>query len=51
MRTYKGWIIEKVFPSGYWNATNYSEGYRPLMADTLAGLKQSITETMEEAGK
>ncbi len=45
-RAYKGWIIEQVFPSGYWRATNYSDGYSPLMADTLVMLKHFIKHTM-----
>lgn len=45
-RWYRGWLIDRVHPSGYWRATNYSEGYSPVVADTLAGLKLGVREAM-----
>jgi hypothetical protein len=48
LRIYKNWLIERQFPSGYWLATNYGDGYSPLRADTLAGLKRFITETIHK---
>lgn len=48
MRTYKGWTIEDKNIRGMYVATNYSGGYGRLMADTLAGIKQLITETINK---
>lgn len=42
MRIYRGFLIEKQFPSGIWGASNYSEGYGFLRADTLEGIKRAI---------
>jgi hypothetical protein len=48
MRTYKGWSIEPKNHRGMWTATNYSKGWGMLQADTLLGLKQFITHTIEK---
>lgn len=48
MRTYKGWTIEKIFPSGMWRGYTIFNGYyKELKADTLQGLKDFITHTIE----
>jgi hypothetical protein len=49
MREYKGWIISEPNHAGMWSASNYSEGYGTVSADTLLGLKQLITYTMDVA--
>lgn len=41
MKEYKGWIISRVFPSGYWSA--WKSGELRLTADTLTGLKALIS--------
>lgn len=43
-RAYRGWLIWPKNRHGMWTATNYTAGKGQLAADTLAGLKQSITE-------
>lgn len=47
MRLYKGFTIWEKNVHGMWTATNYSAGYSQLAADTLQGLKQLITKTIE----
>jgi hypothetical protein len=42
-REYRGWVIYRVSPSGYWQA--WKSGYLRLTADTLAGLRALIRET------
>lgn len=53
MRIYRGWLVERQFPSGYWGASNFSEGYGFIRADTLAGIKLQIREAIaaRKAGK
>lgn len=46
---YKGWLIWPKNVHGLWTATNYSAGFPQLAADSLAGLKQFISRTQEEA--
>ena len=46
MRLYRGWLVEKQFPSGLWFASNYGEGFRPVRADTLEGIKRLIRMTI-----
>lgn len=48
MREYKGWSIEPKNYAGMWSASNYSEGYGRVSADTLLGLKQIITHTINK---
>jgi hypothetical protein len=51
VRKYKGWHIEERNRQGWWVATNYSEGWGMLKGDTLLGLKQLITHTIEKGKK
>ncbi len=46
---YRGCTIERTFPSGYFVSTirNYNSG-QTVRADTLAGLKALIRETLAE---
>lgn len=48
MRIYRGFLIERQHPSGMWGASNYSEGYSFLRADTLDGIKRAIRMAIEE---
>lgn len=50
MRAYRGVAIERVPGSGYYRATvlvggNYGY-YRTVMADTVAGIRKAIAETL-----
>ena len=40
---YKGWVIDRSFPSGYYAA--WKSGEIRLMADTVAGIRRLITDT------
>jgi len=44
MQIYRGHLIERAFPSGYWKA--FVQGHGTLVADTLQGLKALIRETV-----
>jgi hypothetical protein len=46
MRIYKGHLIERAFPSGYWRA--FVQGHGTLVADTLQGLKDLITAAVNQ---
>ena len=46
MRIYKGYLIERAFPSGYWKA--FVQGHGTLVADTLQGLKALIREAVNQ---
>lgn len=47
-RYYKGWRIEPRNRHGWYVATDHRGGYfKELRADTLAGIKQFITHTIE----
>lgn len=48
MRTYKGWSIERIPHNGMWRASTIFQGYyKELKADTLQGLKDFVTHTIE----
>lgn len=47
---YKGWIVWTRNVHGMWTATNFTDGYGQVSADTLAGLRQAITATIRKAG-
>lgn len=51
MRLYRGWLVEKQFPSGIWGASNYSDGYGFVRADTLDGIKRMIRQAIAERGQ
>lgn len=50
MRAYRGVAIERVPGSGYYRATMLVGGnygyYRTVMADTVAGIRKAIAETL-----
>ncbi len=46
VRIYRGCLIYRTFPSGYWRTTSLE---LPLMADTLAGLKAMIRDAQTGA--
>lgn len=51
-RNYKGWIIAPKNLHGWYVATDLrGTVFSTLKADTLAGIKQIITETIQEEGK
>lgn len=45
MKQYKGFHLERIFPSGMWATFSPETGY--LRADTLQGLKQLINDTLK----
>lgn len=50
MRTYKGWIIERIAHNGMWRASTILRGYYcEVKADTLQGLKDLVTHTINRA--
>lgn len=55
MRSYRGVSIERVEHSGYYSARvlisggPWGEYYRPVMADTVAGIRELIREILDGA--
>lgn len=49
-KEYKGWLIWPKNYCGMWMATNYSDGYGQLAADTLEGIRDLITSTIQKSG-
>lgn len=48
-RTYRGWTITRIHPSGYWLARKLGE--LNLKADTFAGIRQMIRDVESGAYK
>lgn len=48
MKLYREWLIERQPHSGMYCASNYSEGFSMLRADTLAGIKRAIRMAIAE---
>jgi hypothetical protein len=45
-KPYRGWSVDRVPGSGYWRATNYSDGFSAVLADSRDGMRDMVRRAM-----